>query len=104
MTARNAAAASSLVLAGALTLAGCAGFYEIPIETPIQPKLDVTPFQRVLVAGFITGGTEDVDTSLETVRVLRSQLQTKSGLKVIDADVLPLSEIAVDQSNEPVEP
>jgi hypothetical protein len=25
--------------------------YEIPIETPIQPKLDVTPLQRVLVVG-----------------------------------------------------
>ena len=33
---------------------------EIPIETPIQPKLDVSAFQRVLVAGFVTGGSEDV--------------------------------------------
>ena len=55
MTARNAALASSLVLSGSLALAGCAGFYEIPIETPIQPKMDVTAFQRVLVAGFISG-------------------------------------------------
>ena len=72
--------------------------YEIPIETPIQPKLDVTPFQRVLVAGFVAGGSEDVDANQETVRLLRSQLRNKSSLKVIDADVMPLIDIAQDQS------
>jgi hypothetical protein len=99
MTARAVRTITSAL--AALSIAACTNFYEIPIETPIQPKLDVSPFQRVLVAGFITGGTNDVDTNLETVRLLRSQLQTKSGLKVIDADVLPLAEIAVDQSKEP---
>ena len=94
MTARSAAAASSLVLAGTLALAGCTGFYEIPIETPIQPKMDVSGFQRVLVAGFIGGGTDDVDANLETVRLLRSQLRSKSPLRVIEAEVLPLAEIA----------
>src|SRR6476659_223410 len=96
MTARNAAAIASFVLlCGA---AACTNFYEIPIETPIQPKMDVSPFQRVLVAGFVSGGTDDVDANLETVRLLRSQLRTKSSLKVIDADVMPLNEIAQDQS------
>jgi len=73
-------------------------YYEIPIETPIQPKLDVSPFQRVLVAGFIAGGSEDVDANQETVRLLRSQLRTKSALRVIDADILPLIDIAQDQN------
>src|SRR5437763_11995681 len=100
MTARSAAAASSFVLLGALALAGCTGFYEIPIETPIHPKMDVTAFQRVLVAGFISGGTEDVDANLETVRLLRSQLRTKSPLRVIEAEVLPLADIAAQQSKE----
>jgi len=91
------------VLVGAALLAMVAvacgpDYYEIPIETPIQPKLDVSPFQRVLVAGFISGGSEDVDANQETVRLLRSQLRTKSQLKVIDADILPLMEIAQDQS------
>ena len=54
--------------------------------------MDVSPFQRVLVAGFIAGGSEDVDANLETVRLLRSQLRTKSPLRVIEADVLPLVE------------
>jgi hypothetical protein len=32
----------------------------------------------VLVVGFIAGGTGDVDGKLETTRLLRSQLRTKS--------------------------
>jgi hypothetical protein len=71
---------------------------EIPIETPIQPKLDVSAFQRVLVAGFVAGGNDDLDTNQETVRLLRSQLRNKSSLKVIDADVMPMQDIAQDQN------
>ena len=83
-----------------LVLAGCTDYYEIPIETPIQPKMDVSGFQRVLVAGFIAGGTEDVDANLETVRLLRSQLRTKSQLRVIEADALPLADIATSEANK----
>jgi hypothetical protein len=83
------------VLCGA---AACTNFYEIPIETPIQPKMDVSPFTRVLVAGFIGGGTEDVDANLETVRLLRSQLRSKSSLRVIEADALALSALATEQA------
>jgi hypothetical protein len=104
MIARNAATASRFVIASAaaasaLVLAACTNFYEIPIETPIQPKMDVSGFQRVLVAGFVGGGTEDVDANLETVRLLRSQLRSKSQLRVIEAEVLPLAEIAANESN-----
>jgi hypothetical protein len=92
---RNVAAFVSLVLLCAAL--GCTSYYEIPIETPIQPKMDVTPFTRVLVAGFIGGGTDDVDANLETVRLLRSQLRSKSSLRVIEAEVLPLEDIAREQ-------
>jgi hypothetical protein len=100
MTARSAAAIASLTLALA-GAAGCISFYEIPIETPIEAKLDTTPFQRVLVLGFVSGGTKDVDVNAETVRLLRSQLRTKSSLKVIDADIVSLIDV-VDKmkSNE----
>ncbi len=85
-------------LAAILLIAGCTNYYEIPIETPIKPKLDVSAFQRVLVAGFLAGGTDDVDGNLETTRLLRSQLRTKSELRVIDTDVLPLMEVATEDS------
>jgi hypothetical protein len=92
MIARPSLRLLSCVLA--VGLAGCASFYEIPIETPIAAKLDVSAFQRVFIAGFLSGGTDDVDGNLETVRLLRSQLRMKSNLRVIDADVLPLMEVA----------
>lgn len=100
MTARRKTVASlSLALVGAL--AGCTSYFEIPIETPISPKLDITTFQRVLVAGFISGGSDEVDGNLETVRLLRSQLRTKGGLRVIDAEALPLIEVAAQQITPP---
>lgn len=80
-------------------VAGCsAGNYEIPIETPLTPKLDISKFQRVLIAGFVSGGSEDVDANLETARLLRSQLRRTSVLEVIDADVMPLLDIADEQT------
>ena len=94
MTARLAQTLCSLVVVA--TTAACSSYYEIPIETPIRPKLDVSAFQRVLVAGFIAGGTEDVDGNLETTRLLRSQLRTKSDMRVIDTDVLPLMDVATE--------
>src|SRR6478735_6504738 len=90
-------------VAAILLIAGCTNYYEIPIETPIKPKLDVSAFQRVLVAGFISGGTDDVDGNLETTRLLRSQLRTKSDLRVIDTDVLPLMEVANEAPGVPEE-
>jgi len=85
-------------------LGGCTNFFEVPIETPLSPKMDVSAFRRVLIAGFISGGTDDVDANLETVRLLRSQLRAKSGLRVIEADVLPLAELAADKVKTPAAP
>jgi hypothetical protein len=98
--ARLALAGLTIVCAAA---AGCgASIYEVPVETPIPAKLDVSPFQRVLVAGFVAGGAEDIDTNQETVRLLRSQLRSKSDLRVIDADVMQLAEVAQEQNKAAV--
>jgi len=89
-------------LAFLVLLAGCtAAFYEIPIETPLTPKLDVSKFQRVLIVGFVSGGSKEVDANTETARLLRSQLRRNSELEVIDADVLPLLEVAIEQTGPP---
>jgi len=101
--ARNLLLACGVATCAAVTLACGPSYFEIPIETPIQPKLDVSAFQRVLIAGFVAGGTDDVDANQETVRLLRSQLRSKSTLRVIDADVMQLQEIAQDQSKGAVE-
>ena len=91
MTARIAVAIASSAAVAVLG-AGCAGFYEIPVETPIQARIDVASFQRVLVAGFLSGGSAAIDANMETARLLRSQLRSKQDLRVIDADPLMLVE------------
>lgn len=81
-------------------LSGCSsGYLDIPIETPIQPKLDVRPFSRVYVAGFVSAGTDEVDGNLETVRLLRSQLRNKGTLRVIDADALALTDLVASEAD-----
>ena len=103
MTVSRAATAASLALAGIVTL-GCSSFYEIGIETPITPKLDVSAFQRVLVVGFVGGGSNDVDANMETVRLLRSQLRTRSQLKVIEAEVVALADVVERTRSEAPKP
>ena len=89
-----------------LTSLACTSLYEIPVETPLEPKLDTTGFQRILIAGFVVGGTDDVDTNLETARLLRSQLRTNSDLDVIDSEVISLITAAEEQADfvQPIRP
>lgn len=88
MTARTVVAIASLTLT--LGASSCLKFYDVGVETPIQAKLDVSSFQRVLVLGFLSGGSKDVDANSETVRLLRSQLRNRSDLRVVDSDVISL--------------
>ena len=97
MTSSMSAIRNGVLLATLAGLAACANYYEVPVETPLEPKLDISGFQRVLVAGFVAGGSEEVDTNLETARLLRSQLRSNSEFQVIDADVLELTRVAEDQ-------
>jgi hypothetical protein len=88
------------VVAGTLA-AGCSGgggYVEVPIQTPIAPKLDISPFQRVYVAGFLAGASDDLDANMETVRLLRSQLRNKNILRVVDADTVALAERAIEDA------
>jgi hypothetical protein len=59
---RNRSLALAVALV-ALTAAGCGvKYFEIPLETPIQAKLDVTAFPAVLIAGFVAGGNVSTPT------------------------------------------
>lgn len=100
MTASMNSIRSVVLLAALAGLTACANYYEVPVETPLEPKLDVSDFQRVLVAGFVAGGSDEVDTNLETARLLRSQLRSNSEFQVIDADVLELTSVAEDQAQD----
>lgn len=98
MTASTSSIRSAALAAALAGLTACVNYYELPVETPLQPKLDVSGFQRVLIAGFVAGGSDEVDTNLETARLLRSQLRSNSDFQVVDADVLELTRVAEDQA------
>ncbi len=73
---------------------GCTSYYEVPIEVPIAAKLDVTEYNRILVASFTTQTNERLDLDSETVRLLRNQLRMRSQLQVLDAEVDPLGDFS----------
>ena len=74
-----------------LLASACASFVEVPIETPLKSKLDVSAFRRVLVAGFVTDQTStDIDLPAETARLLQNQLRSVSKLQVLEPDRPPL--------------
>ena len=70
----------------------CASYVEVPVETPLQSKIDVTKFRRVLVAGFVTelADDNDMDVSSETARLLQNQLRSSTKLQVLEPDRPPL--------------
>ena len=77
----------------ALSALGCASFVEVPVETPLQSKLDVTRFRRILIAGFVTDLQDaDVDLSAETARLLQNQLRSNTRVQVIEPDRPPLQD------------
>jgi hypothetical protein len=64
---------------------------EVPVETPLQSKIDVSSFRRVLVAGFATDlGESDVELGAETTRLLQNQLRSSTKLQVLEPDRPPL--------------
>jgi hypothetical protein len=87
-----------------LLLAGCGGVIEVPVETPLQSKLDVSRFRRILIAGFVTDlESSDVDLSAETSRLLQNQLRSNTKLQVLEPDHPPLQdalEKVLDQLGE----
>jgi hypothetical protein len=88
-----------LAVVGA-SLAACASFVEIPVETPLQSKIDVSAFRRVLVAGFVTDlGEADVELAPETTRLLQNQLRSNTKLQVLEPDRPPLND-ALEKSLE----
>jgi hypothetical protein len=89
MRALRRGAAALLLLAGL----ACSSVIEVPVETPLQSKLDVSSFRRILIAGFVTDLEDsDVDLSAETSRLLQNQLRSNTRLQVLEPDRPPLQE------------
>jgi len=76
-----------------LTALACSSVLEVPVETPLQSKLDVTAFRRILIAGFVTDLEDsDIDLSAETSRLLQNQLRSNTRLQVLEPDRPPLQD------------
>jgi len=89
MRALRRGAAALLLLAGL----ACSSVIEVPVETPLQSKLDVSAFRRILIAGFVTDLEDsDVDLSAETSRLLQNQLRSNTRLQVLEPDRPPLQD------------
>jgi hypothetical protein len=85
---RCAAAPLAFLAAGA-----CSSVLEVPVDTPLQSKLDVTAFRRILIAGFVTElDSSDVELSTETSRLLQNQLRSNTRLQVLEPDRPPLQD------------
>ncbi|HJZ76232.1 MAG TPA: hypothetical protein VKE51_31065 [Vicinamibacterales bacterium] len=80
------------VALGAVIGSSCAPNYTVPVDREIYSAVDTSPFQRVFVAGFFAGGSHSIDTNVETVRLLRSQLRSRSHLHVIESDPIEVSD------------
>jgi hypothetical protein len=93
-----------LAIAAALAAAGCSSMLEVPVDTPLQSKLDVSGFRRILIAGFVTDLEDsDVDLSAETSRLLQNQLRSNTQLQVLEPDRPPLQsalEVALEKIGE----
>jgi hypothetical protein len=89
------------VLVPALLVSACATYVEVPVETPLQSKIDVAAFRRVLIAGFVVEPSADTEVELqsETVRLLQNQLRAHTKLQVLEPDRPPLLE-ALDKAME----
>jgi len=84
---------STLALFAGLTALGCSSVLEVPVETPLQSKLDVAAFRRILIAGFVTDLEDsDIDLSAETSRLLQNQLRSNTRLLVLEPDRPPLQD------------
>jgi hypothetical protein len=80
-----------------LAASGCATVVEVPVETPLQSKLDVSRFRRILIAGFVTDLRDaDVDLSAETSRLLQNQLRSNTRVQVLEPDRPPLQDALDD--------
>ena len=84
--------ASACVLIAALLVAGsgCGRRTIPPRRVPVQPLVEIPPFTRVLVAGFVSPPIRGVDANQETSRLLRRDLRSEVSLEVVNMEPLQL--------------
>jgi hypothetical protein len=87
-----------LALAAGALASGCQAAYRVPVATPIRAALDVSRFQRVVVAGFVTNAHDPIDTNVEMVRLLGSQFRARSRLGVVATEAAAIDRQQLDDA------
>jgi hypothetical protein len=64
------------------------------VSRPVSRPLDMSPFRRIWIAGFLTSANRDIDVNAETVRLLRRRLNPRTPLRVIEAEPLAIRDEA----------
>lgn len=73
-----------------LIIGGCARAARAPSPPPETPAIDLAPFRRVWIAGFLATPNADIDVNGETVTLLRKRLNPRTPLRVIEAPPLAI--------------
>ena len=83
------------VLVLVFVVIGCARTRAVSI-IPVRPLVEVRPFTRVLVAGFVSTPVGGVDANQETSRMLRRELRSEASLDVLNTEALQLKAPTLD--------
>lgn len=95
---RSSTASACIIGAVVLVIAtACAPRVIPPALVPMPPLVDVAPFTRVLVAGFVSTPVGGVDANEETTRLLRRDLRSEVSLDVLNMDPLRLEFPMLDE-------
>lgn len=75
-----------------------AGPIQVTVQVPVNPQIDSSKYDYILVMNFrnLGGTTEKFDLNDETVKFLRNELKGKIGTKVLEPAELPAVEGAPD--------
>lgn len=87
---RRSISSCIVVMMLAMTVSGCSRRVMSPVLTHAPAVIDLPPFTRVLVAGFVSKPLEGVDANAETSRLLRRDLRQEMSLDVLNTEPLHL--------------
>jgi hypothetical protein len=77
----------------AVLVAACGGrVARVPQAVPAYVQRGLSAVSHVWVAGFVTGGRQDIDLNAESVRLVRKDLRAWSGARVVEAEPLVLKD------------
>ena len=79
---------ASLIVVSVLVTACGGRVVRAPQAVPAYVQRGLASVSHVWVAGFVTGGRQDIDLNAESVRLVRKDLRAWTGARIVDAEPL----------------